>query len=706
VKALTINIIYFLLFVFIILFSNSIPAQNVSKFKYIYPKPNSSYVSINSSILIRQGSKIERSGLNGSIITAVGSKSGVHTGKFILANDSRTLVFTPAAPFQINEDVAVTLKSGLKTVDGLDAGKMSYRFHTCNNANTPVTDNSTVKAKSAGITPKRSLLSVPDSALPYDLPPVIIDVSNNPSPGYFFLTPSPYIEIVDNAGTPVFYQNVDADIYDFDFQPDGELTYFSYPVYCYGLDSSGNQVRSFNTADGFTVDVHDLRVMPDGSYYIFGKRNVYINMDSIVSGGNPDADIIDGALQEFDSQGNLIFQWDAIDNYKITDVDSNIDLTQLTIDFSHFNSVEIDTDGNLLISARNLDEITKVDRNTGDIIWRLGGKNNQFTFINDNLGFSQQHDIRRLSNGDISIFDNGDYHPIPVSSAVSYKLDEINKTATLVYRIYHDNLYTDTEGSVQQMANGNILIGWGQIWYPYPMLTEVTPNDSIAFDMTSAVDYNNYRVFKYQWKTNLFTTNTDSINFGNFLPGKPVTKQFTIYNPHNTSVIINEFYCSNPSFSTTISVPDTIKANDSLVVPVTFIPAQDSNFSVSFNVRYFGTANGSQEMIARQVILSVTTGSVSSVKNNALPGQYELYQNFPNPFNPGTIINYQIPNSGIVTLKVYDILGREIKTLVNEFKSRGNYSVNFDAGSLSSGVYFYQLKSGGYSSIKKMVLLK
>ena len=110
-KALTINIIYFLLFVFIILFSNSIPAQNVSKFKYIYPKPNSSYVSINSSILIRQGSKIERSGVNGSIITAVGSKSGVHTGKFILANDSRTLVFTPTAPFQINEDVAVTLKS-------------------------------------------------------------------------------------------------------------------------------------------------------------------------------------------------------------------------------------------------------------------------------------------------------------------------------------------------------------------------------------------------------------------------------------------------------------------------------------------------------------------------------------------------------------------------------------------------------------------
>jgi hypothetical protein len=706
VKALTVNITCYLLFVITILFSNSIPAQNVSKFKYIYPQPNSSYVSINSSILIRQGSKIERSGVNGSIIKAVGSISGVHTGKIILANDSRTLVFTPAAPFQTNEDITVTLKSGLKTVDGLDAGELSYRFHTCSNANSAVTDKSTVKAKTTGITPKRSVLSVPDSALPYDLPQVIITTSNNPSPGYFFLTPSPYIEIVDNAGTPVFYQNENGELYDFDFQPDGELTYFDYPVNCYGLDSSGNQVRSFNTADGFTVDVHDLRVMPDGSYYIFGKRNVYINMDSIVSGGNPDADIIDGALQQFDSQGNLEFQWDAIQNYNITDVDTNIDLTQQTIDFSHFNSVDIDTDGNLLISARNLDEITKVDHNTGKIIWRLGGKNNQFTFINDNIGFSRQHDIRRLSNGDISLFDNGVYHPIPVSSAISYKLDEINKTATLVYRISHDAIYTDTEGSVQQMANGNLVIGWGQIWYPYPMLTEVTPNDSIAFDMTSEVDYNNYRALKYQWKTNLFTTNTDSINFGNFLTGTPVTKQFTIYNPHSTSVTINEFYCSNSAFSTTITVPVTIKPNDSLVVPVIFTPAQDSSFSVSFNVRCFGMVNGSQDMIARQVILSVSAESLASVKNNVQPEQYQLYQNYPNPFNPGTIINYQIPISGIVTLKVYDVLGREIKTLVNGFKSRGNYSVNFNAGSLSSGVYFYQLKSGGYSSIKKMVLLK
>ena len=88
------------------------------------------------------------------------------------------------------------------------------------------------------------------------------------------------------------------------------------------------------------------------------------------------------------------------------------------------------------------------------------------------------------------------------------------------------------------------------------------------------------------------------------------------------------------------------------------------------------------------------------------PKVYSLLQNFPNPFNPTTVISYQIPNDGFVSLKIYDLLGRNVKTLVSEFKSQGRYSVSFDASQLSSGVYFYQLKAGDYTSIKKMVLLK
>ena len=102
-----------------------------------------------------------------------------------------------------------------------------------------------------------------------------------------------------------------------------------------------------------------------------------------------------------------------------------------------------------------------------------------------------------------------------------------------------------------------------------------------------------------------------------------------------------------------------------------------------------------------------------------LPVMFELFQNYPNPFNPTTKIKYSIPSPhsssplakgrnevGFVTLKVYDILGREIITLVNEFKEPGNYEVEFNDGSLASGIYFYKLQAGSFAETKKMILLK
>ena len=85
---------------------------------------------------------------------------------------------------------------------------------------------------------------------------------------------------------------------------------------------------------------------------------------------------------------------------------------------------------------------------------------------------------------------------------------------------------------------------------------------------------------------------------------------------------------------------------------------------------------------------------------------YALSQNYPNPFIPSTQISYQIPAAGFVSLKVYDITGCEVKTLVSKAQSMGKYEVNFDASSLSSGVYFYKLTSGGFAKSMKMLLIK
>lgn len=120
-----------------------------------------------------------------------------------------------------------------------------------------------------------------------------------------------------------------------------------------------------------------------------------------------------------------------------------------------------------------------------------------------------------------------------------------------------------------------------------------------------------------------------------------------------------------------------------------------------------GTTIGSSFMLIAgfwhsQLIITDVEGEPES----NLPTEYKLEQNYPNPFNPSTIIKYDIPKESFVTLKIYDILGREIKTLVNEDKPAGRYSVTFNAGNLASGTYIYRILAGSFIQTKKLALLK
>jgi hypothetical protein len=91
---------------------------------------------------------------------------------------------------------------------------------------------------------------------------------------------------------------------------------------------------------------------------------------------------------------------------------------------------------------------------------------------------------------------------------------------------------------------------------------------------------------------------------------------------------------------------------------------------------------------------------------NIKPKEFKLYQNYPNPFNPSTIISWQLPSDSHVLIKVYDILGNEIATLINEEKPAGTYRIKFDASSLSSGVYIYRIQTDSFKEVKKMILLR
>ena len=167
----------------------------------------------------------------------------------------------------------------------------------------------------------------------------------------------------------------------------------------------------------------------------------------------------------------------------------------------HGNSIEVDYDNNLIISNRKSSEIIKIDRETGNVIWIMGGPTNEFTILNDDLnGVSWQHDVSRLENGNILIFDNGNYHTPHTSRAVEYEIDETNKIATLVWEYQNPyNYKSKAMGSAQRLPNGNTLINWGTIQIEGTNLganiMEVDYNKNITLEIQYDV-YQSYKVTK------------------------------------------------------------------------------------------------------------------------------------------------------------------------------------------------------------------
>ena len=118
-----------------------------------------------------------------------------------------------------------------------------------------------------------------------------------------------------------------------------------------------------------------------------------------------------------------------------------------------------------------------------------------------------------------------------------------------------------------------------------------------------------------------------------------------------------------------------------------------------------GSIEGSGQLLGSGTFCGNPTG-IESEDDNKLPTEFALGQNYPNPFNPGTKISWQSPVSSHQTLKVYDMLGNEVATLVDEYREAGNYEIKFDASKLASGVYLYRLQADNYTFTRKMTLIK
>ena len=489
-------------------------AQQPLPLEYVAPRPGSELVSARTAIAFRQGEEIDVASIQRSgLITVSGSESGIHGGKTVLADDSQTVLFQPDQPFTPGETVRVVVGNGLKTRRGDSIEGISYQFRVSPRPllfdtealeTAPYCDEVSGQPVPETTVPERQSEYV---TLPGDFPVITVTVpASNTAPGYLFVTnftgpglptAAPYLMILDNQGEPVFYkkQPPNKAATDFKRHPNGLLTYYDRSVGKFqALDQTYATVGIYSAVNHWTNN-HDFQLLPNGHqlYLIYDSQT--IDMSRIVPGGNPAATVYGLIVQEVDTNRHVVFEWRSWDHIDLTD--SNQDLTTQVIDLIHGNAVGLDFDGNLLISSRHLDEVTKINRHTGAIIWRWGGKRNQFTFIGDNRRFSHQHDIRLLPNGHYTLYDNGNGLTPEYSRALEYVLDQTNKTATLVWEYRNTpDVFAEGMGNAQRLPNGNTMIGWGTA---VPTLTEVTPDGRKAFELTMDITHQSYRAFRFVW---------------------------------------------------------------------------------------------------------------------------------------------------------------------------------------------------------------
>jgi hypothetical protein len=307
-------------------------------------------------------------------------------------------------------------------------------------------------------------LEITTGALPADLPSYVAS-GPDPSPGYVVFAAGMYGIVIDNTGRVVWYHR---------FANGAGLSFMAQPTGRYvarpptpqagdlepwvEVDPLGTVTRTLDCARDLPSRPHDLIGEPDGSYWIMCDETRVMNLTAV--GGVRDARVTGTVVQHVSGEGTLLFEWNPFDHFAITDVD-DAERTGTSVNWMHGNAIDFDADGSLLVSFRNLGEITKIDVSTGAVIWRLGGRRNQFTFLGTPMpAFARQHSVRSYAAGGVVILDNlGD----PAESrAEHYVIDDVTRTARLVQS--HGSIpgvVTQIGGSVQPLPNGRTLVSFG-----------------------------------------------------------------------------------------------------------------------------------------------------------------------------------------------------------------------------------------------------
>jgi hypothetical protein len=264
---------------------------------------------------------------------------------------------------------------------------------------------------------------------------------------------------------------------------------------------------------GWLPSGHEFHITSSGTALTTGYRYIE-HRDLSSKGGGTDQTLLDSGVVEVDIKtGKVVRAWSADEHIPMADaVPPANPNSPAAYDPWHINSIDVDKDGNWLVSMRNTWAIYKISPTTGAIIWTLGGKSSSFQ-VPDNVAFAFQHDARWLANGDLSMFDNDCCGFIPQPSGppkaappvhgaqsrgMELKVDEAAKTVSLVTENKLYDLISGTQGNRQVLANGNAMLGWGQ----QPFFSEFSKAGKLLLSVRFPDPDESYRVYRYAWKGN------------------------------------------------------------------------------------------------------------------------------------------------------------------------------------------------------------
>jgi hypothetical protein len=321
---------------------------------------------------------------------------------------------------------------------------------------------------------------------------------------------------MDSDGNIIYTEDMGLKGWAWKVNENNQITYFDRQSKgWFVMDSLENITDTVYCQNGYQADNHDFLALENGNYVIFAYDEQPYATDTISPDGSSNASVIGLVIQELDPDHNVVFEWKSCDHFFMSNY-PNINFNPNVIDFLHCNAIDIDEDGHFLISNRNISEITKIHRTTGEIIWRFGGSQSDFEFTND-YPFSKQHCIKSLGNNHYLLFDNGNQSDtytggIKRSRGVEYALDLNDFTATKTWDYVHsDSLFTPSIGSIQRLDNGNTLINFGnnQNIERGSVVIEVDANNNVVFELEMDNGQNIYCANKANW--NFYTEPVVSI---------------------------------------------------------------------------------------------------------------------------------------------------------------------------------------------------